>query len=186
MFTAYVSFVSYALAGLRVGWIATPRKDLLARFLGIRDYNVISVSGVDDELAARALGPKAKVKLLERNISLARTNRAILANWIEQTPGVSWIPTKGGNTALVKLGDIDDEKFCASLCEQYGVVSKLSRSRFIVSSAALIRYYHRQNVVPAGLCFSQPGFVRIGYVGETEQLRQGLELMAIHLRAWHS
>lgn len=153
---------AYALAGLRVGWIATKRKDLLQRFLSIRDYNVISVSSVDDELAARALGPKAKAKLLERNTNLARTNRAILADWIEKTEGVHWVPPVGGNTALVYLGDgIKDEDFCASLCETRGV-----------------------NVVPAGLCFGQRGYVRIGYVGDTQQLEDGLKHIAEHLKSW--
>lgn len=166
-----------------MGWIASPRKDLLARFLGIRDYNVISVSGVDDELAARALGPQAKAKLLQRNMALARTNRTILANWIEKTPGVSWIPTKGGNTALVRLGDIDDEKFCATLCEKYGVVST---KRYHSCSSRRLTDHAQQNVVPAGLCFSQPGHIRIGYVGDTEQLAQGLAFIGKHLQEWQS
>jgi aspartate/methionine/tyrosine aminotransferase len=115
---------AFALAGLRVGWIASPRKDLLERFLGVRDYSVISVSGVDEELAARALGKQAKRHILERNLQLARTNRQILASWIEATPGVRWVPPKAGTTALVYLGDgIDDEEFCAQLCESKGVVS---------------------------------------------------------------
>lgn len=115
---------AFSLAGLRVGWIATPRKDLLERFLGVRDYSVISVGGVDEELASRALGRHTKAHILERNTQLARTNRQILASWIEATPGVSWVPSKGGTTALVYLGDgIDDEQFCAQLCESKGVVS---------------------------------------------------------------
>jgi len=115
---------AYSLAGLRVGWIATPRKDLLERFLGVRDYNVISVSGVDEELAARALGKHAKAHIMERNINLARTNRQILSNWIESTSGAEWVPSVAGTTALVYLGDgINDENFCAQLCEGKGVVS---------------------------------------------------------------
>lgn len=115
---------AFALAGLRVGWIASPRKDLLQRFLGVRDYSVISVSGVDEELASRALGKQTKRHILERNLQLARTNRSILASWIDATPGVKWVPPKAGTTALVYLGDgIDDERFCAQLCESKGVVS---------------------------------------------------------------
>ncbi|MGV2482156.1 UNVERIFIED_CONTAM: aminotransferase class I/II-fold pyridoxal phosphate-dependent enzyme, partial [Salmonella enterica subsp. enterica serovar Weltevreden] len=34
---------AYALAGVRVGWIATHRKELLKKFLAIRDYNTISI-----------------------------------------------------------------------------------------------------------------------------------------------
>ncbi|MCO5589872.1 hypothetical protein L7F22_043841 [Adiantum nelumboides] len=153
---------AYALAGIRVGWIATHRKGLLKKFLDIRDYNTISISAIDDELAARALGPKAKAKLLARNIELARLNRGILSDWIEGTEGVHWVPAKGGNTALVYLGDgINDEEFCASLCETKGV-----------------------NIAPAGLCFGCHGYARIGYVGNTEQLKEGLQHIAKHLESW--
>lgn len=120
---------AYALAGLRVGWIATQNKALHARLAGIRDYNVISVSGVDDELATRALNPHAKKRVLERNLQLARTNRGILSEWIDHCAGeeqldVRWVPTQGGNTALVYLGDgVDDVAFCRALAEDKKVVS---------------------------------------------------------------
>ena len=115
---------AYSLAGLRVGWIATPRKDLLKRFLGVRDYNIISVSGVDEELASRALGPHAKSLIMARNMQLAQTNRQILAAWIAATPGTRWVPPVAGTTALVYLGDgVDDERFCVQLVESRGVVS---------------------------------------------------------------
>lgn len=116
---------AFSLAGLRVGWIATARRDVLQRFHANRDYNTISVSGVDDELAARALGKQCRAKILQRNIELARANRAMLQKWVE-TPGrgTSWVPTRAGTTALVYLGqDIDDEAFCRALNEERGVVS---------------------------------------------------------------
>ncbi|UZJ51263.1 hypothetical protein CBS101457_000583 [Exobasidium rhododendri] len=153
---------AYSLAGLRVGWIATHRKDLLERFLGVRDYNVISVSGIDEELAARALGSHTKEHIMERNTNLARTNRQILSTWIASTAGTMWIPPVAGTTALVYLGDgINDEQFCAQLCEGKGV-----------------------NIVPAGLCFGWPGWVRIGYVGDTVVLKEGLVIVSVFLKEW--
>lgn len=56
-------------------------------------------------------------------MALARGNRTILRDWIEKTAEVSWVPTKGGNTAMVFLGKgIDDAEFCTKLCEERGVV----------------------------------------------------------------
>jgi aspartate/methionine/tyrosine aminotransferase len=177
---------AYSLAGLRVGWIATPRKDLLERFLGVRDYNVISVSGVDEELAGRALGAKAKEHIIDRNTRLARTNRQILSSWIEATPGVKWVPPVGGTTALVYLGDgVVDQVVCAELCSKHGVVSKVCSegiSLLSLKDASLSR--NTQNMVPAGLCFGLPGWVRIGYVGDTKMLEEGLEIVSKFLGEW--
>jgi aspartate/methionine/tyrosine aminotransferase len=176
---------AYSLAGLRVGWIATPRKDLLERFLGVRDYNVISVSGIDEELAARALGSHTKARIMERNTELARTNRQILSTWIAVNAGTRWVPPVAGTTALVYLGDgIDDEAFCARLCEGKGVVSVLIEECRASSIFAADSNFSVQNMVPAGLCFGWPGWVRIGYVGDTKVLRDGLDIVSDFLREW--
>lgn len=127
---------AFSLAGLRVGWIATNRQDVLQRFHANRDYNTISVSGVDDELAARALGKQCRARILQRNIALARGNRAILKEWVESPGrGTSWVPTKAGTTALVHLGNcIDDEAFCRALNEERGVVSGLTNSHCFIGT----------------------------------------------------
>jgi len=39
-------------------------------------------------------------------------------------------------------------------------------------------------MVPAGLCFGWPGWVRIGYVGDTKVLREGLEIVSVFLKDW--
>lgn len=153
---------AFALAGLRVGWIVTPRKDLLARLLTIRDYNVISVSAVDDELAARALNPKAKQHLLERNIRLAQNNRAILHDWVRDTSkelGTRWSEPQAGNTALIYLGNgVDDAELCASLCEQKGVVSVLCLTHITTLNVIGLEYCTSRTVLwpsrlgQGGLC----------------------------------
>jgi aspartate/methionine/tyrosine aminotransferase len=149
---------AYSLAGLRVGWIATPRKDLLERFLGVRDYNVISVSGVDEELAARALGTHAKAHIMERNINLARTNRHILSDWIAATPGTRWVPTTAGTTALVYLGDgVHDEHFCAQLCESKGVVSLMRILMSLIFKRPLTEIYYRTSYLLVFVLDGQDG-----------------------------
>ena len=142
---------AWSLAGLRVGWIATPRNDLIELFANRRDYNVISVSILDDAVATHALSPSIRPLLHQRNLDLARTNRAILARWIEATPAVKWVPTQGGTTALLKIGNgLNDEEFCRDLVGNFGTL------------------------LAPGSCFDWPGWVRIGYVGNSKELEEGL------------
>ena len=56
---------AYALAGLRIGWIATHDRDLLARLAAFKDYTTICSSGPSEILAIIAL--RARDRVLERS-----------------------------------------------------------------------------------------------------------------------
>ena len=100
--------------------------------------------------------------LLGRNIQLAKTNVALLAGFIESNASVcEWVKPTGGTTALVRFrskrgkGEVaDDVAFCKDLLGKTKVM-----------------------FVPASKCFGEEfkGYVRIGFVCETEVLKEGLE-----------
>ncbi|GAB7330842.1 hypothetical protein MBLNU13_g02379t1 [Cladosporium sp. NU13] len=69
---------AYSLAGLRVGWIASRNRDLIEQIAKVRDYTTISVSQLDQSVAAFALSPDTIHALLGRNIALAKANLALL------------------------------------------------------------------------------------------------------------
>ncbi|KAK0547148.1 hypothetical protein OC846_002176 [Tilletia horrida] len=141
---------AFALAGLRVGWIATPRTDLIDLFADTRDYNVISVSMLDDYLAGIALEPATREGILKRNCELARTNREDVAAFV-QSAGLQWTAPKAGTTAFIRLPDgTDDVEFCRELALQAKVL------------------------LCPGTYFDWPGYVRLGYANEREQFKQGL------------
>ncbi|EPQ30969.1 uncharacterized protein PFL1_01158 [Pseudozyma flocculosa PF-1] len=167
---------AFSLAGIRVGWIATPRSDLIEAFAQRRDYNVISVSMVDDAIAARALHPRVAQRILERNTHLARTNRAILEAWIEKTPQVEWVPTQAGTTALLRL--VRTAAAAARGGERTAATDEVDADDFCM------RLHDRAGVLVApGTCFDWQGWIRIGYVGNTQELQEGLDRITDFLRS---
>ncbi|KAI9039027.1 aspartate/tyrosine/aromatic aminotransferase [Aspergillus affinis] len=155
---------AYSLAGIRVGWIASRDRSLIEACAAARHYTTISVSQVDDAIASYALAPACIHGLLRRNIELAKTNLAILEKFIESHRwACEWVKPRAGTTAFVrfnKMGKpVDDVAFCETLLQQTGVM-----------------------FVPGSLCFGEGedfiGYVRIGFVQETEVLEKGLEALA--------
>lgn len=152
---------AYSLAGIRVGWIASRSHDIIDRCMTGRDYTTISVSQLDDAVATFALAPHTIHNLLHRNIDLAKTNLALLEKFVESHRwACDWTKPRAGTTAFVRFAKmgrpVDDVAFCKLLNDNAGVL-----------------------FVPGSLCFGRDGdfkgYVRIGYVSETDVLEKGLE-----------
>lgn len=157
----------YSLAGIRLGWIASCSRDLIEDFAASRDYTTIAVSQVDDQIAAFALDTSCVNNLLARNTALARKNLSLLAQFIEQHKwACDWMSPPAGTTSFVRFSrdghPVDDVKLCQLLQEKVGVM-----------------------FVPGSRCFGQEfkGFVRIGYVCETEVLETGLAELGVFMKS---
>lgn len=74
-----------SLAGIRIGWIASNSRDLVESIAAVRDYTTISVSQLDDAVAAFVLEPSTWAKLLQRNLDLAKANLAALQSFCRRT-----------------------------------------------------------------------------------------------------
>ena len=147
---------TWSLAGLRLGWIVGPA-DLLHAVSIHRDYNTISVGMLDDHFAAIAL--ENRDKILARSHAITRTNLAILSDWIDGEPLISWIKPKSGTTALLKYDlPISSEEFCVQLLERTGVM------------------------LTPGSAMDMEGYLRIGYTNDVDVLREGLKRMSQFLR----
>ncbi len=149
---------AFSLAGLRMGWIAASR-EVIDAVLIHRDYNTISVGMLDDYFATIAIENAAI--LLGRSRGITRTNLAILADWIDREPLMSWVKPKAGTTALLKYDlDMTSRDFCIALLNETGVM------------------------FTPGSAFDMEGHVRIGYANNTGILKAGLarvsEFMARH------
>jgi aspartate/methionine/tyrosine aminotransferase len=146
---------TYSLAGLRLGWIVGP-KDLLHAVSIHRDYNTISVGMLDDHFAAIAL--ENRDKILARSHAITRTNLAILAEWVDGEPLISWVKPKSGTTALLKYDlPITSEAFCIRLLERTGVM------------------------LTPGIAMDMEGYLRIGYTNGEDVLRAGLQRISAFL-----
>ena len=69
---------AYALAGLRLGWVAAPREMIEAVMIH-RDYDTISVGMIDDHFAALAL--ENRERILARSRAITRDNLATAKAW---------------------------------------------------------------------------------------------------------
>ncbi|KAI5371223.1 Putative aminotransferase, class-I, pyridoxal-phosphate-binding, aminotransferase, class I/classII [Septoria linicola] len=158
---------AYSLAGLRVGWIASRNPELIEKFASTRDYTTISVSKIDQAIAAFALGPDTIHALLGRNIPLAKANVEILEKWIvKHDEFASWTKPVAGTTAFVKFERdgkrIDSKKFCRDVQEKTGVM-----------------------LLPGDVGFGVEefkGYVRFGFVCETKVLKEGLDALRVYMR----
>lgn len=158
----------YALAGIRIGWIVTKNKAILEAIASARDYTTISVSMLDDQIASYALSPGVRQPLIARNMSLARKNAALMKAFVDRHSSVlSWVEPKAGTTAFVQVRSqgkpVNDVDFCKHLLETTKVF-----------------------FVPGSHCFGGgedfAGYVRVGYVCETEVLKVGLEKFDGYIR----
>jgi len=157
---------AYSLAGIRIGWIASRSPEIIEQIASARDYTTISVSQIDDSVATYALSASVLHALLGRNIKLAKTNVGILEAFVEEHKGIcSWVKPTGGTTALVRFErkgvPVDDELFCVDVIEKTKVM-----------------------FLPGSRCFGEEfkGFVRIGFVCETEVLQEALEKLGVYIR----
>ena len=98
---------SFAMAGLRIGWLATRDRELLARVAAFKDYTTICPPGPSEILSIVAL--RARDRVLERSHRIVRANLALLDGFFERWADVvTWVrPVAGpvGFPRLVRQGD---------------------------------------------------------------------------------
>ncbi|KAJ4334272.1 hypothetical protein N0V95_009210 [Ascochyta clinopodiicola] len=150
---------AYSLAGIRVGWIASRNPEIIEKIASARHYTTISVSGLDEQVAAYALSPATVHGLLARNIQLAKTNLALLEKFmIKNEDECEWVKPVAGTTAFIKVHregkPVDSVDFCKKLLDKTGVL-----------------------FVPGSQSFGEEfkGYVRVGFVNDTDIVQKGLD-----------
>ena len=113
---------AFAMAGLRIGWLASHDRDLLARVATFKDYTTICSSAPSEILAL--------IGLRARDAVLARSRRIVAANlvhldrfFVDHTDRFAWVRPRGGSAGFARL--LDDEPidaFAARLVETEGVL----------------------------------------------------------------
>ena len=113
---------SFGLAGLRIGWIATRDRELLARLAAFKDYTTICSSAPSEVLALIAL--RARDRVLARNRGIVLGNLPLLDAFFARWPGVfEWIRPRGGSIGFPRLAaDIPIDRFAADLVRETGVL----------------------------------------------------------------
>jgi aspartate/methionine/tyrosine aminotransferase len=121
---------SLAMAGLRIGWLATRDRSLLGRVAAFKDYTTICSSAPSEILALIAL--RAKDAVLARSQAIVAANLPLLDAFFAARPETfRWVRPRAGSVGFPRLTapgiSIDD--FAAGLVEAEGVLL-LPGSRF--------------------------------------------------------
>jgi aspartate/methionine/tyrosine aminotransferase len=112
---------TYGLAGLRIGWIATHRSELLQRTASLKDYTTICNSAPSEFLSEIAI--RHREKLAARNLEIIAHNLNLLDGFFSRYANrFDWIRPKAGPIAFPKLLEGDIETFCDELVQESGVL----------------------------------------------------------------
>jgi aspartate/methionine/tyrosine aminotransferase len=113
---------SFALAGLRIGWLATHDAGLLDRAARFKDYTTICSSAPSEILAL--IGLRARDTVLARSRSIVEANLALLDLFFERWAGtLSWGRPRGGSIGFPRLRDeLPIDRFANDLLAAEGVL----------------------------------------------------------------
>jgi len=159
---------AYGLSGVRVGWITTRSKTLLAEFSRYRMWSCEYLSIVDKAIAAEALSSRCRPAILQKHFSIANTNIGLIQRFVDKyQEQCEWVPPTAGAVGFVKFKDyksgkpVDDVEFCKRLLESKKVL-----------------------LAPASSCFDlsdqrgeYAGRTRFHFTSRTEAVEKGLALL---------
>jgi aspartate/methionine/tyrosine aminotransferase len=93
---------SFAMAGLRIGWLATRDRAVLERCARLKDYTTICSSAPSEVLAL--IGLRARERVLARSREIVGANLAILDDFFARhADALTWVRPRGGSTAFPRL-----------------------------------------------------------------------------------
>ncbi len=150
---------SYALSGLRIGWLAGP-KDIIEKAWLYHDYTSITTGILSDYVGTLVLQPDMRKKVLARSRGLLNENLTVLTKWAEKHEDLfKFIPPRAGGMSFLRYNmDINSTELAARLREDKSVL------------------------IIAGDCFGMDHYIRIGIGGEKGHLLAGLNLIDETLR----
>ena len=111
---------AYALPGLRIGWVVSP-PELVEEIWARQDYITISNTILANKIAAYALSPEIRPKLIERTRQYVRNGYQNLERWINAHPDqLSVIPPEAAAIAFVRYeADINSSELVDRLVREH-------------------------------------------------------------------
>jgi aspartate/methionine/tyrosine aminotransferase len=113
---------SAGLAGLRIGWLATGRADILDTVASVKDYVTICSSGPSEYLAGVAA--RHLEELVGRSRAIIEANLGLVEGFLARRPDfASWTAPEGGSIGFPLLaGGADAEALSRRLVAEAGVL----------------------------------------------------------------
>jgi aspartate/methionine/tyrosine aminotransferase len=151
---------AYGLPGLRIGWMISDA-DTAAKLWSFKDYTTISATSLSDRLAAIALEPGRRHRILERTRKILNEQLPLLTAFVARhAPHLSFVPPKAGAIAFIRYDwPINSTKLFERVRDEKSVL-----------------------IVP-GDHFERDSYLRIGYGYDPKKLEVGLARVSELLRA---
>jgi len=113
---------TFALAGLRIGWLVTKNKKLMKKFIEFKDYTTICNSAPSEILSIIAL--RAKEKILDRNLKIIKKNLSLIKNFFNVYSNIfKFNKPEAGPIAFPELTTGENiNRFCLNLNKEKGVL----------------------------------------------------------------
>ncbi len=101
---------AWGLAGLRIGWLASRRRDILDKVAAVKDYNSICASAPSETLACLALDHSDEI--IARNRGICESNAEHFRAFLRSAQGLGshGIPAQAGSIAFPALRSADDRR----------------------------------------------------------------------------
>ena len=113
---------AYGLPGLRIGWLVAP-VDTVDKIWARHEYTTISATMLSNKLAAIALSPEVRPRLIRRARNFIRRGYPILQKWMDDHESTfSVIPPQAAAIAFVRYHlDINSSEFAERLRKEKSV-----------------------------------------------------------------
>jgi aspartate/methionine/tyrosine aminotransferase len=114
---------AYGIPGLRIGWVVGPA-DTVDEIWARHEYTTIGATMLSNKLAAIALSPEVRPRLLKRTRDYIRRGYPILDAWIEEHEGTfTVVPPQAAAIAFVRYHlDVNSTELVNRLIHEKGVL----------------------------------------------------------------
>ena len=114
---------AYGLPGLRIGWVLGPI-DTIDNIWARHEYTTISATMLSNKLAAIALSPKVRPRIIKRTRKFIRNGYLVLQSWMDNHKNTfSFIPPQAAAILFLRYHlDINSTEFAGRLRKEKNVL----------------------------------------------------------------
>jgi aspartate/methionine/tyrosine aminotransferase len=113
---------AYGMPGLRIGWIVTT-EDIVEEICARQEYVTIGSAMLNNKLAAYALSPEVRPRILARTRDYVRKGYGHFERWAKShSDRFSWVPPQAAPIVFVRFNaGLNSTELCMLLIHEYGV-----------------------------------------------------------------
>lgn len=113
---------TFALPGLRIGWLASHDQEMLKKLIHLKDYTTICSSAPSEILGLIAL--RARKAIIQRSQEIIQGNLQVAKRFFSRYRGLlDWLEPGGGSITFPRLAaGIPTDQFCQDLLEEKNIL----------------------------------------------------------------